>query len=92
MAEDFTKLSAQVDRAVSLINEAITILQNPATSNDNQAVIDALTLRLQGAADALGAAEPAATPAPAAAPVDTTTAPTADTTAEPSADTSAPAA
>jgi len=68
MAENFDALSAQVDRAVSLINEAISIIGNPQTSNDNQAVIDALTLRLQGAADALSGAETPATPAPAAAP------------------------
>lgn len=70
MAEDFTGLSAAVERAVSLINEAVTILKNPATDNNNQSVIDALTLRLTGAADALAGAEPAAAPAPAAAPVE----------------------
>jgi cobalamin-dependent methionine synthase I len=69
MAEDFTGLSAAVERAVSLINEAVTILKNPATDNNNQSVIDALTLRLTGAADALAGAEPAA-PAPVAAPVE----------------------
>lgn len=70
MAEDFSNLSAAVERAVSLINEAVTILKNPATDNNNQSVIDALTLRLTGAADALAGAEPAAAPAPAAAPVE----------------------
>lgn len=78
MAEDFTGLNAAVDKVVELINEAITILQNPQTDNNNQSVIDAITLRLNSAADALGAAEPAPAPAPAPATADTSTA-TADT-------------
>lgn len=78
MAEDFTGLNAAVDKVVGLINEAITILQNPQTDNNNQSVIDAITLRLNSAADALGAAEPAPAPVPApattdAAPADTST-------------------
>lgn len=69
MANDFTGLSAQIDRAVELINEAVSIITAPASDNNDQSVIDALTLRLQGAADALQGVEPAvAEPAPAAAP------------------------
>lgn len=68
MAEDFSALSAAVDRAVSLITEAVEILNNSQTDNNNQSVIDALTLRLQGAADALAGAE-APAPTPAAEPV-----------------------
>lgn len=64
MAENFDNLSAMVDRCVSLITDAITIITNPATDNNNQDVIDALTLRLQGAADALAAVEPVVAPAP----------------------------
>lgn len=72
MAEDFSALSGQIDRAVGLINDAVTILKNPTTDNNNQDVINALTIRLQGAADALAAVENpvvVSTPAPAPEPV-----------------------
>ena len=87
MAIDTDALSAQVDRVVELINEAITIITNPQTDNNSQSVVDALTIRLQGAADALSGAEtpapaPAPEPAPAPvadpAPVDTSGAPASD--------------
>lgn len=90
MAEDFSKLSGQVDRAVGLIQEAITIIQNQQVDNNNQSTIDALTVRLQGAADSLSGAVPAA-PAPAPAPATTSVDPTVsapvDATAAPSTDT-----
>ena len=78
MANDFTALSAAIDRAVMLINEAVTILQNPQTNNNDQSVIDALTIRLTGAADALAGAEAPVEPTPAPAPEE---APAGDTTA-----------
>jgi hypothetical protein len=80
MANDFSGLNAAVEKVAELIAEAVTILTNPATDNNDQAVIDAITVRLNGAAAALAGAE---TPAAAPAPVEADPAPAEEAADEP---------
>lgn len=88
MADNFDALTAAVNRVNDLVQEALTILQNPATNNNDQSVIDALTVRLTSIGDALSAAVPAPT-TPATAPA--ATAPATDASAT-TTDTTAPSA
>lgn len=55
MAMNFEKLTAAVDRISSEVTEVVDIIKNPRVDNNDQAVIDDITSRLEGAADALDA-------------------------------------
>jgi hypothetical protein len=65
---DFSALSAQVDRSVSLGQQAVTIIQN----SDGTAEATALEQKLQAVNDGVQSAITAASPAPAPQPADQT--------------------
>lgn len=55
MAMNFERLTAAVDRISSEVTEVVEMIKNPAIDNNDQAVIDDIAGRLEGAADALDA-------------------------------------
>lgn len=73
LANDFSKATAALDALAAVITQVIFDLNNPETNNSDQATIDSITARLQGAVDSLTAADAAAkakgTPAPVSDPV-----------------------
>jgi hypothetical protein len=56
MANSFNEMTAAVDRVAASVRSVADAIANPAVDNNDQAVIDDLTSRLNSAADALDAA------------------------------------
>jgi hypothetical protein len=56
MANSFNEMTAAVDRVADSVRAVADAIANPAVDNNDQAVIDDLTSRLNSAADALDAA------------------------------------
>jgi hypothetical protein len=62
MAEDFSRLSADVDALVAAIVDVASALRNPAVDKANQDIIDSLANKLEGAMGTLKGAEQPAVP------------------------------
>jgi hypothetical protein len=56
MADNFDRMTKAVDRVANEVQAVADAIRNPAVDNNNQAVIDELAGRLEGAADALESA------------------------------------